>query len=134
MGLKATQTIDRDDAKKYVQMLMALAACVILSRILWIIDMIVQMKIGIREAEKEESEADAGQENNKHDDPYSTDDYYGGPRKLDPATMLFYFSVQVVIMAFIYSSMWIFCVTRAVRFRAVVEDQSPHQSQASTTV
>lgn len=134
MGLKATQTTDRQDVKRYVYMLMALAVCVISSRALWIVDMIIQAKIGIREeAEKRESEEEEGS-GDGHDDPYSNDDYYGGPHELSPSTLLFYFSVQVVIMAFIYSSMWVFCVSRAVRFRMVVEEQSADQAQAPNTV
>lgn len=129
-GLKATETVNREDVKRYVYMLVALTVCVILSRVLWIIDMVMQAKIGIKkEVEKEEEEEESGE---KTDDPY-TDDYYGGSHKLDPTTLLFYFSVQVVIMAFIYSSMWVFCVTRAIRFRNAVEE-SALQDQAATTV
>lgn len=134
MGLKATQTIDRVDVKRYVYMLTTLAVCVILSRGLWIIDMIIQAKKGIREEVEKREEAEENGEDTGNNDPYKNDDYYGGSHELNPTTLLFYFSVQVVIMAFIYSSMWVFCVSRALRFRAVVEEQASQQSQAPTIV
>ena len=133
MGLKATQTIDREDVKRYVIMLCALAACVILSRVVWVVDMIIQAKIGIRKEVAKEEELKEDGEDNDRDDPYSNDDYYGGSRKLDPSTLLFYFSVQVIIMAIVYSTMWVFCVSRAIRFRDAVEESSS-EPQAPVTV
>ena len=136
IGLKATQTIDREDVKRYVICLSSLAICVIIGRILWIIDMIIQAKIGIRKelAKEEEEEENGDTGGDKNDDPYAVnDDYYGGSRKMNPSTLLFYFSVQVVIMALVYSTMWAFCVTRALRFQTAV-DESSDRPQASITV
>jgi len=138
MGLKATQTVNRDDVKKYVLFLCSLTVCVVLTRILWIINMIIQAKIGIRkeiakEAEEAEEEAEEGNGKEEPDDGL-TDDYYGGTQNLNPSTILFYFSIQVIIMALIYSTTWVFCVSRALRFRHAVEEVATSQTQAVTVV
>jgi hypothetical protein len=136
IGLKATQTADRADVKRYVVLLCSLAVCVVLGRVVWVVNMIIQAKIGIRkEVAKEAEEEENGDNDGKPDDPYANDDYYGGgQRHLKPSTLLFYFSVQVVIMAMVYSTMWAFCVTRALRFRNAVEESDTDRPQAPTTV
>jgi hypothetical protein len=139
IGLKATRTVDREDVKRYVLLLCSLAACVILGRVVWVVNMILQAKIQIRKviAKEEEDAANEDAAGGKGDPSVGTDDVYGdgtSSRHLDPSTMLFYFGVQVVIMALIYSTMWAFCVTLALRFRNAVEEESSDRSQAPTTV
>ncbi len=101
-----------------------------MSKVLWVMDMIAQAKKNIAES-KDDSNGSESSDPSKGDTDNeppigATDDYYGsGNEHISPGKLLFYFGVQVVIIALVYSTIWFFCVARAVRFRYAVESARP---------
>ena len=99
-----------------------------MSKVLWVMDMIAQAKTNIAESKDDSNgSSDPSKGNNDNEPPVgATDDYYGsGQHHISPGKMLFYFGIQVVIIALVYSTVWFFCVARAVRFRYAVEAARP---------
>ena len=132
LGLKATQTVEVPIVKLYAVLITLLGIGVILCRVLWAVDMIVQAKHDINAHQHTSTPTDNTSDPSKDDGNkgnnrgHNTDDYYGGNEQnhLSPEKLLFYFSIQIVIIAIVYSTTWAFCVSRAVRFRnAVVGSQ-----------
>ncbi len=137
MGLKATSTRNPIEVRRYVWFLCILGATVIVSRLVWIADMILQAKSNIRKyydpAGDEAIDTKEGGENNGNQE--SMDDYYGSDSggNISPKTLLLYFSVQIIIVALIYSSTWVFCVSRAVRYRDAVDSSIASQIRPTGT-
>ncbi len=136
MGLKATSTINPVEVRRYVWFLCILGVSVVVSRLVWTIDMILLAKTNIKKY-YDPSEIDENKDSGEdHENEESIDDYYSTDSHgtMNPKTLLFYFSVQIIIVALIYSSTWVFCVSRAVRYRNAIDSSISRPVDANASV
>lgn len=90
MGIHSVRTMDLDDVNKYVRSLVALASVAVVLRVLWVVDVIIQVK-GIVRHQNEE-----GGDKGKDNDPTTVVDDAEQPVKLDGNTVVSY-GVQVCV-------------------------------------
>lgn len=121
MGMKSLRTMDIADIRKYVQWLGILAVGCIILRILWVADVIEQVK----EAVKESKENNANSDSNATDDPKQQ-------QQLDDRAVVT-FGVQAFIVATICIGAWISCFRRAIRFHLTVMSQPTNEQQQPGT-
>jgi hypothetical protein len=145
LGFRATQEMTRETLHKYTSLLTYLAYVVAFMRVLWVYDVLLRAKQSLDDYSASSSDsADAnpvsGEEkrggdghpvpypsmapfippvNQMGDDDLGGGDPYGpgGELQVSSESMLIYFSIQVIIVAAIYTFAWVFCVSRAVRLR-----------------
>ena len=83
MGIQSLRTMELGDVNKYVRCLVALASVAIVMRVVWVVDVILQVEKIVHDA-KDDSE-DSGSKNNdpgtQYDDPTAI-------QKLDDSTIV----------------------------------------------
>jgi hypothetical protein len=149
LGFHATQEMTRESLHKYVSQLTCLAYVVAFMRVLWVYDVLIRAKQSLEDYAASSSEGGgenpvSGEEKrggDSHpaapptmapfappmdsvgDDDLAGDPYGpGGELQVSSESMLIYFSIQVIIVAAIYTFAWVFCVSRAVRLRSAFDD------------
>jgi hypothetical protein len=91
MGLQSVRTMEIDDVNKYVRSLVGLAMLAVTLRVLWVVDVILQVQKVVRESQQEDTTA-GGKDNDK---PPSTQvDDPGADQQLDGRTVVS-FGIQV---------------------------------------
>jgi hypothetical protein len=87
MGMQSIRTMELEDVNKYVKCLIGLATMAICMRVLWVADVILQVKRLVKEQDEE------GDTGGKDNEPPLQDDA-GQPRELDGKTVIT-FGIQV---------------------------------------
>jgi hypothetical protein len=91
MGLQSVRTMEIEDVNKYVRSLIGLAMLAVSLRVLWVVDVILQVQKVVRESEQEDK-TEGGKDNDK---PPSTQvDDPGAEQHLDGRTVVS-FGIQV---------------------------------------
>lgn len=91
MGMQSVRTMDLEDVNKYVNSLVALASLAVCMRVLWVVDVVMQVQGMVRHQHDQEDEA------GKNNDPSTVVDDAVEPVKLDGRTVVSY-GIQVGII------------------------------------
>eukprot|EP00598_Pedospumella_elongata_P000637 CAMPEP_0184981400 /NCGR_PEP_ID=MMETSP1098-20130426/11133_1 /TAXON_ID=89044 /ORGANISM="Spumella elongata, Strain CCAP 955/1" /LENGTH=327 /DNA_ID=CAMNT_0027504959 /DNA_START=162 /DNA_END=1145 /DNA_ORIENTATION=+ len=113
MGIQALRSMDPADVGKYVQSLISLALLSVSLRILWVVDMILQVKKAVKKSQEEKGDKN---DTIDQDDPNGFND-----QPMDSKTVVS-FAIQAVIIALICMFAWGSCVSRARRLQEAVNN------------
>jgi hypothetical protein len=124
LGMVASRTLNAEDAKKYAFYLGTLSMVAILLRVLWVFDVIQQIKEAVREsqaaaAEEVAADSSGGSDtDNNTSEPPLTDDVVGTV------------GLQAAIISMVIICAWISCVLRSIRLRWVLRAYDRLNNQA----
>lgn len=80
MGIQSLRTMEMSDVSKYVQSLMSLAALSIVLRLMWVVDVILQVQKAVRDSHNGDSTTGGGKDNDTGavaDDPAANQELDG---------------------------------------------------------
>lgn len=63
MGIQSLRTMDAADVTKYVQSLVSLAVLSIVLRLMWVVDVILQVQKAVRDSQNKEGDTSEGKDN-----------------------------------------------------------------------
>lgn len=116
MGIQSLRTMDYSDLTKYVQSLVSLALMSVCLRVLWVVDVIMQVQRAVKESQEDAAE-------DKANDNINTGDEDEDQEPLDSRTVVT-FGIQAVLIGLICIFAWGSCVSRARRLQIAVHNYS----------
>lgn len=123
LGLNAANTLELEAAKKYLYRLSTLACCSVVMRLVWVVDVILQVEKAIKSSQQHAADGTSGPGN-----PSTPSNPIGGggddsSQKTGPLpdNMVYTFGIQAGLIALICAFAWISCVQRASNLRNAVQ-------------